>query len=34
MLALRLVFDALRDADARLLRQIDEQAPRYADLRG
>ena len=33
-LALRLVADALRDADVRVLRQIDEQAAGEADLRG
>ena len=32
-LALGLVLDALRDADVRVLRQVDEQAPGEADLR-
>ena len=32
--ALGLVLDALRDADMRILRQIDEQPPGKTDLRG
>jgi hypothetical protein len=32
--ALRLVLDPLRDADVRILRQVDEKPAREADLRG
>ena len=34
VLALGLVLDALRDADVRVLRQVDQQPPRDRDLRG